>query len=127
MSYILLVEDHAIVAFLLRSQLEAITELEVVIAHSASKAFDRLDQGLPALAFLDISLDGETSFGIAEWLVDQKVPTFAVTSYSKDSLEKMERAVGLEALPVISKTEFAKHAREIIFSLEHGSDGQVRR
>lgn len=70
----LLVEDEALVALLLQSYLEEMGVGDVTLAH-------RLDAGLDAarnqafdLAVLDVDLNGEKSFPIAEVLRERRVP-----------------------------------------------------
>lgn len=114
MGYILLVEDEALLAFMLMADLKAATNIPVEAYNSKDKAFERLAKGVPAYAFLDINLGNETSFAIAEWLMDRHAPTYFVTSYSSASLEKMKIPASLSCVEVIPKVEFRNKISDLL-------------
>lgn len=114
MSYILIVEDEALLGFMMKADINAVSTMPVEICTSSERAFAVVTNRVPHLAFLDINLGNETSFGIAEWLIDRQIPTFFVTSYSSESLKKMKIPTVLSSVRVIAKSGFRKEIGAIL-------------
>jgi CheY-like chemotaxis protein len=84
---VLIIEDETLIALLLEDML---TELGCTILGSASTvetAIEMLDRALPAVAVLDINLNGEKSYAVAQTLADRGVKFIFSTGYADGRLE----------------------------------------
>jgi DNA-binding response OmpR family regulator len=83
---VLVVEDEVLVAMLLEDML---TELghEAVLCSRLEEALDAARGGAFHAAILDVNLDGQTSFPVAEALLDRGVPFAFATGYGDGSVE----------------------------------------
>jgi CheY-like chemotaxis protein len=85
---VLLIEDEAIVAMLVEDMLD---ELGFEVAASASRLSEavRLAQSETVdLAVLDVNLNGERSYPVADALRARSIPFVFVTGYGADGLEE---------------------------------------
>jgi len=96
---VLVVEDEAIVSFLLEDTMFRLGCRDVALAGRLSTALAQLDQGLPDLAVLDVNLGNESSFPIADRLIALGVPIVFATCYGKN-IDFPERFANV---PVVSK------------------------
>jgi CheY-like chemotaxis protein len=95
---VLVVEDEMIVAWLLEDML---TELGCVVigpAGSVKQAVAMIDAQAIDAALLDVNLDGEMSYPVADALVVRGVPFVFSTGYDKDRLLD-----GYRTFPVLQK------------------------
>jgi DNA-binding response OmpR family regulator len=77
---VLVVEDEAIVSFLLEDTLLQLG-CTVILAGRLSEALAQLDRGYPDLAVLDVNLGGEMVYPVAERLRAAGVPFLFTTGY----------------------------------------------
>lgn len=95
---VLVVEDEMMVAWLLE---DLLTELGYVIvgpAASVNQAQTMIETEAIDVAVLDVNLNGEMSYPIADALVTRNVPFVFVTGYDKDRLLD-----GYRCFPVLQK------------------------
>jgi CheY-like chemotaxis protein len=78
---VLVVEDEAIVSFLIEDTLFKLGSSDVTIAGRLGAALVHLDQGMPDLAVLDVNLGGEMVYPVAERLRAAGVPFVFTTGY----------------------------------------------
>lgn len=84
----LIVEDEALVAFLLEDILEEIGFVDSTVASRLREGLRLAREGAFDVAFLDVNLgDGERSFAIAEQLSKRGIPFAFVTGYDRASLD----------------------------------------
>jgi two-component SAPR family response regulator len=100
MSYIMILEDQALVAELMRRKVTELCDRPVEVFRSEAKALARLEVDTPEVAFIDVNLGDHDSFRISLSLLRQGVKLFLITSYSNTSL----RALG--APPELSDVDF---------------------
>lgn len=114
MSYLMIVEDNALAAELMRRHCKKLDDRPVEIFNSAFKAQSRLDIGLPDLAFLDVNLGSHTSFDVARRLVEHDIPTFFITSYSAESLVRLGATPDLLEIRTLPKESMYAELRAIL-------------
>lgn len=95
----LLVEDSEIIALDTEDMLLDLGYKTVTIARTCAEAFAVLDQHRPTVAVLDVNLDRETSFPVAERLAADGIPFVFATGYGMHA-HFPESLVGR---PVVSK------------------------
>ena len=84
---VLVIEDETLIALLLEDMLR---ELGCTILGSAStveSAIEMLDRALPTVAVLDINLNGQKSYAVAQTLADRGVKFIFSTGYADGRLE----------------------------------------
>ena len=110
-----LVEDEALVAMLLEDMLADLGCVVVDIAGSVRDALNRLgsDFSRADAAVLDVNLDGEMVFPVADLLAEQGLPFMFVTGFGRDGIG--ERYPGA---PVLAKPY---SARSLTHALAHFS------
>ncbi len=117
MSRVFIVEDEALVAFMLEDML-------VSLDHEIAASESRLDKGLAFardgsvdFAVLDVNLNGESSLPIAEILQSRGIPFLFATGYGVAGLE------GLFAdAPVIPKPYLQADLEKAIDRLMRGTE-----
>jgi CheY-like chemotaxis protein len=97
--HVLVVEDEALVSFMLVDYLE---ELGCQVVATASRLEEALEMAASLaaldLAVLDVNLAGEMSYPVAELLRSRGVPFLFATGYGTDGLPE-----GMRNVPVLSK------------------------
>jgi CheY-like chemotaxis protein len=83
---ILVVEDEAIVSFLVEDMLLALGCAEVWQAGSVDQALALLANGRPDAAVLDVNLSGTLVYPVAERLAQLRVPFFFATGYGQNGI-----------------------------------------
>lgn len=84
---ILVVEDEVIIAMLLENMLDEIGCEVIGPAANVEQALDLIETGAaPDAAVLDINLDGEDSYPVADVLIARDIPFMFSTGYSKTSV-----------------------------------------
>jgi CheY-like chemotaxis protein len=89
---VLVVEDEMLVAWLLEDMLADFGCGVVGPAARVSQALAMIDAEAFDAAVLDINLNGETSYPVADALTARGVPFVFSTGYNKDSLPKAYRS-----------------------------------
>jgi CheY-like chemotaxis protein len=84
---VLVVEDEAIISFLLEDMLGELGASEVRLAGSVAQALSLIDARSPDLAVLDVNLGGERAYPIAERLEGDGVPFVFTTGYGRSGLD----------------------------------------
>jgi len=95
---IMLVEDEAIVALAVN---DSLTDLGFSVVGPFSRVSDAcraLQDSQVDAAILDVNLDGEMVYALAEMLDDRKIPFVFATGYGAESIE-----AGFEHIPVLQK------------------------
>ncbi|MBB6125201.1 HWE histidine kinase domain-containing protein [Sphingobium subterraneum] len=95
---VMLVEDSLIIALDAEDILQRFGA-SISTASTVDAAHDLLDQITPDFAILDINLGDQTSFGIADRLLDMGVPFFFASGYGEQAKLPMEH----RARPVVQK------------------------
>src|SRR5436189_5105603 len=95
---ILVVEDEAIVSFLLEDTLLGLGCTDVVLAGRLDAALAHLDKALPDLAVLDVNLGGELVYPVAERLRASGVPFVFTTGYGASGI-----AAEWKGAPILQK------------------------
>ncbi len=96
---VLLVEDNMIIALDAEDVLLQLGAGRVIAAPGIRRALSEIDTDPPAIALLDINLGDETSFPIAERLLEQGIPFLFATGYG-DAAQLPDR---YHAVPVVQK------------------------
>ena len=96
---VLLVEDNVIIALDTEAILTKLGVADVRVANSVAAALKIIDERPPLFALLDVNLGVETSFEIAEKLVELKIPFAFATGYGEQIAFPRE----LAAIPKLSK------------------------
>jgi len=84
---VLVVEDEAIISFLLEDMLSELGARDVRTAANVSSALAMIDAQKPDFAVLDVNLGGERAYPIAERLESEGVPFVFTTGYGKSGLD----------------------------------------
>ena len=95
---VLIVEDEMIVAWLLQDMLAELGCVVVGPAASVEQALAMIDAAPIEVAVLDVNLNGEMSYPVADALTARGVPFVFVTGYDKERMLD-----GYRALPVLQK------------------------
>jgi CheY-like chemotaxis protein len=95
---VLVVEDEMIVAWLLEDMLADLGCAVVGPAGSVNQALAMIDAEAIDVAVLDVNLDGQTSYPVADALAARGVPFVFSTGYDKDRLLE-----GYRTFPVLQK------------------------
>ncbi|MCA0304878.1 MAG: response regulator [Proteobacteria bacterium] len=100
---LLLVEDEALVAEMLREALLDAGAEAVHAVPSVRAALDVLDHHSITAAVLDLDLEGETSAAVADALVAARIPFAFFTGASQANLPPAHRAALVVRKPAIEK------------------------
>ena len=88
---ILLVEDEAIVALMVEELLGRLGCAAVWHASTIAQAMAALDRKRPAVAVLDVNLDGDLVYPLAERLHSLSIPFVFATGYERDAIPERWR------------------------------------
>lgn len=80
---VLIVEDEAIISFLLEDMMDALGAANIAHAATVAEALAALDGHKPHIAILDLNLGGELSYPVAERLESMGVPFVFTTGYGR--------------------------------------------
>jgi CheY-like chemotaxis protein len=95
---VLVVEDEAIISFLLEDMLGDLGAIDVRHAGNVQSALAFLDGHTPDLAVLDVNLGGDRVYPVAEVLEARGVSFVFTTGYGRDGIEPR-----WSARPVVQK------------------------
>jgi CheY-like chemotaxis protein len=109
---VLLVEDEVIVAWLLEDMLSDLGCAVVGPAGSVGQALAMIDAEDIDVAVLDVNLNGETSYPIADALVARSVPFVFSTGYHKEGLLD-----GYRIFPALQKPYHVSELAQILTKL----------
>jgi len=116
---VLIVEDEMIVAWLLEDMLAELGCVVVGPAASVKQALAMIDAAPIEVAVLDVNLNGEMSYPVADALTARGVPFVFVTGYDKERMLD-----GYRALPVLQKpfhrSELTDTLAQLLASAEPG-------
>lgn len=118
----LIVEDEAIVAFLVE---DALTEMGLPIlsiANRVSSALELVREKQPSGAVLDVNLAGERVFPVAAILADRKVPFLFLTGYGGDGVDAAFAGVSVLQKP-FSVEQFQAAVRELMAASPYSHPG----
>jgi two-component sensor histidine kinase/CheY-like chemotaxis protein len=79
---VLLVEDNMLIAMNAETYLRELGADHVEIASNVDRAFSLIERVTPNAVFLDVNLGDETSFGLADHLVERAVPFAFMSGYA---------------------------------------------
>ncbi len=112
---ILVVEDECLVAMLLEDFIAELGYTVVATAARKEDALRRLEAGGIDAALLDVNLDGERSYPIAEALAARGLPFVFVTGYGEAGIEPAFRD-----RPVVQKPFTQDSLRQALAKLSFG-------
>ena len=96
---ILLVEDNTLIAMDIAMSLQEQGYTVSGPVRNEAEAFDLLSRETPDIAILDVHLGRDTnSFGIANELLNRKIPLFFLTGYSESTINVPDTLVGTTRL-----------------------------
>jgi CheY-like chemotaxis protein len=84
---VLVVEDEAIISFMLEDIVAGLGATDIRHAASLADALAEIELRLPAVAVLDVNLGGERVYPAAERLLAAGVPFVFTTGYGKSGLD----------------------------------------
>ena len=84
---VLVVEDEAVISFLLEDMLGELGAAEVRHAASVRAGLAAIDAAKPDLAVLDVNLGGERVYPVAERLEEDGVRFVFITGYGKSGID----------------------------------------
>ena len=84
---VLIVEDEAIISFLIEDMLLELGCGNVVNVAGILEAFSAIEEGRPDVAVLDVNLDGVEVYPVAEKLKAISVPFVFTTGYGSEGLK----------------------------------------
>lgn len=84
---VLIVEDEAIISFLIEDMLLELGCGSVTNVAGIVEALSALDAGRPDVAVLDVNLDGQEVYPVAERLKASGIPFVFTTGYGSDGLK----------------------------------------
>lgn len=109
---VLVVEDEMMVAWLLEDLLAELGYAIVGPAASINQALAMSETEAIDVAVLDVNLNGEMSYPIADMLVARDVPFVFVTGYDKDRMLD-----GYRVFPVLQKPFHRSELRDMLAKL----------
>lgn len=86
-SVALLVEDEALIAMLVEDYLRQLGVREIGVAHTLAEGLAMAREGEYDFAVLDININGEMSFPIADVLHQRAIPFVFATGYGPRALD----------------------------------------
>ncbi|RVQ00955.1 response regulator [Sinorhizobium meliloti] len=84
---VLVVEDEAMIAMLIEDSLCELGHEVVAIASRMQEALDIARKGQFDIAIIDVNLDGEPSYPVADVLAERHVPFIFATGYGSKGLD----------------------------------------
>lgn len=96
---VLVIEDEMVVAMLLEDMLEDLGCQVAATAARTSEAMEAMASFKIDAAILDVNLDGERSYAIADALDDQGIPLIFSTGYGADAVAETYRRHPILAKP----------------------------
>jgi CheY-like chemotaxis protein len=113
---VLLVEDESLVAMMMGEALRELGYSVVGPCVTTAEAAATIDSTDVNAAILDVNLDGELVYPVAELLAAREIPFAFITGYGEDSLSPRYANV-----PVLQKPIDRNALRELFYSGGHGS------
>ncbi len=113
---VLIVEDEAIISFLIEDMLLELGCRNVINVAGVLEALSALDENNPDVAVLDVNLDGEEVYPVAEKLKTRGIPFVFTTGYGSDGL-KPEWV----QTPVVQKPFRADTLAKVLLSVLEGA------
>jgi DNA-binding response OmpR family regulator len=95
---VLVVEDEAIISFLVEDMLRELGARDVWIASSVETALAKLKEKRPGLAILDVNLGGVSAYPVAERLEAAGIPFLFASGYGQAGI-----GPAWSTIPVIQK------------------------
>jgi two-component SAPR family response regulator len=107
---VLVVEDENLVALLLEDMLTELGHTVIGPVARVKKALDMIQREEIDIAILDVNINGENTYSIADVLAARDVPFFFSTGYDKKSLHEPH-----QDRPILQKP-FQRHDLEKLFA-----------
>ena len=85
---VLVVEDEAMISFLVEDMLRELGVREVWLAPAVTAALDLLKTKRPHVAILDINLNGESAYAVAERLQESGIPFMFASGYGRSGVSE---------------------------------------
>ena len=85
---VLVVEDEAMISFLVEDMLREIGVRDVWLAPTVASALDLLKSKRPHVAILDINLNGEPAYAVAERLQASGIPFMFASGYGRSGVSQ---------------------------------------
>jgi CheY-like chemotaxis protein len=123
---VLVVEDEMMIAMLIEDMLDEFGCKLVGPATSVPRALDLIDKENVEIAVLDLNLDGQDTYAIADVLQQKNVPFIFATGYGSRGLRQ-----GYQNRPVLQKPFQARDLENALAEALAGSnavagDGEIR-
>lgn len=95
---VLVVEDESMIAMLIEDSLCELGHEVVAIASRMQEALDIARKGQFDIAIIDVNLDGEPSYPVADVLAERNIPFIFATGYGSKGLD-----TGYSKIPLLTK------------------------
>jgi CheY-like chemotaxis protein len=106
---VLVVEDEMSIAFLIEDMLADLGHVVVELAMRLPQALDAARRVNVDLAILDVNLDGDRSFPVADILMERAIPFAFATGYGAAGLDEAYRGK-----PVLAKPFLCEDLRKLL-------------
>jgi DNA-binding NtrC family response regulator len=98
MSRVLVLDDEPLIAMMLEDWLRELGHETIGPAASVAAALSLIQQHSPEVAILDLSINGELSYAVADALVERRVPFAFATGHGASALKPPH-----DGAPVLAK------------------------
>ncbi|ASQ12978.1 response regulator [Sinorhizobium meliloti] len=98
---ILVVEDESMIAMLIEDSLSELGHEVAAIASRMEEALDMARKGQFDIAIIDVNLDGEPSYPVADILAERNVPFIFATGYDSKGLDARYSNIPLLTKPFL--------------------------
>jgi CheY-like chemotaxis protein len=98
---VLVVEDESMIAMLIEDSLCELGHEVAAIASRMQEALDMARRGQFDIAIIDVNLDGELSYPVADILAERNVPFIFATGYGSKGLDARYSKVPLLTKPFL--------------------------
>jgi two-component SAPR family response regulator len=119
---VLVVEDEILVAVLLEETLIELGHTVIGPVARVKKALDMIQREEIDIAILDVNINGENTFPIADMLAARDVPFFFSTGYDKKSLREPHRD-----RPILQKPFQRRDLEKVLAKIFHQDPGPGKR
>ena len=98
---VLIVEDEPLIAMMLEDFLESLGHDVVATCETVEDAIAQVDAGGFDIAIIDVNLDGEPNYPVADVLAERNVPFIFATGYGSKGLDTRYSNIPLLTKPFL--------------------------